>query len=95
MIIEKINLQNGTALGMIFEMENAPLIVIKADRGFVMCGYLDISTANKLGDIAVRVSGVRNFEDVLKADVADLTDNAKELGIKNGMNAREALERMF
>ncbi len=95
MIIEKIKLKNGTALGMIFEMENAPLIVIKADRGFVMCGYLDILTASKLEDVAVRVSGVSSFEDVLKADIADLTDNAMKLGLERGMNAREALERMF
>ncbi|MFH1775025.1 MAG: DUF1805 domain-containing protein [Methanobacteriota archaeon] len=32
--------------------------MIKAEKGFVMCGYLNISAANALGDAAVRVTGV-------------------------------------
>lgn len=42
MIIEQILLENGTAIGLKFDMGNAPLLVIKADKGFVMCGYLDL-----------------------------------------------------
>ncbi len=95
MIIEQITLENGTALGLKFEMQNAPLLVIKADKGFVMCGYLDIDMANTLGDVAVRVRGVNTFEDVLDAQVVGITQAAAELGIDIKMNARDALERMF
>lgn len=95
MIVEKITLENGTALGLKFEMQNAPLLVIKADKGFVMCGYLDMATAERLGDIAVRVSGVNSFEDVLNAEVAAATKAAKDLGVKEGMSGRQALELMF
>lgn len=95
MIIEQIALENGTALGLKFEMQNAPLLVIKADKGFVMCGYLDIDMANTLGDVAVRVRGVNTFEDVLDAQVVGITQAAADLGIDIKMNARDALERMF
>jgi len=93
--IEQIKLKGGIALGLKFEMQHASLVLIKAERGFVMCGYLDISTAEKLGDVAVRVSGVNTFEDVLTAEVKSITPQAKELGITLGMRAEDALELMF
>ncbi|MBN1134642.1 MAG: DUF1805 domain-containing protein [Methanosarcinaceae archaeon] len=95
MIIEQIALENGTALGLKFDMQNAPLLVIKADKGFVMCGYLDIGTSEVFGDVAVRVRGVSSFEDMLNAQVVDATQSAKELEIVIGMSGKDALERMF
>ena len=95
MQIESIELENGMALGLKFDMEHAPLLVIRAPRGFVMCGYLDISMAERLDDVAVKVTGVRNFEDVLASGVVEATRAAVDLGITVGMPARQALERMF
>jgi len=95
MLIEKIGLSNGTALGLSYQMQKAPLIVINADKGFVMCGYLDLEAAAALGDVAVKVKGVRTFEDVLKAPVVGATPSAISLGVKVGMTGREALELMF
>ena len=95
MLIESIELENGTALGLKMDMEHAPLLVIRAPRGFVMCGYLDISMAEQLDDVAVKVTGVRNFEDVLASAVVEATKAADALGIELGMPARKALERMF
>jgi uncharacterized protein YunC (DUF1805 family) len=95
MQVESIELENGTALGLKMDMEHAPLLVIRAPRGFVMCGYLDISMAEQLDDVAVKVRGVRNFEDVLASGVVEVTKAAIDLGIEVGMSARQALERMF
>ena len=95
MQVESIELENGTALGLKMDMEHAPLLVIRAPRGFVMCGYLDISMAEQLDDVAVKVTGVRNFEDVLASGVVEATQAAFDLGIEVGMPARQALERMF
>ncbi len=95
MLIEPIKVNNGVALGIKIDMEHAPLLLIKADLGFVMCGYLDVSTANKLGDAAVKVKGVRTFDDVLNAKVSEISENAKELGITDRMTGQEALELMF
>ena len=95
MLIESIELENGTALGLKMDMEHAPLLVIRAPRGFVMCGYLDISMAEQLDDVAVKVRGVRNFEEVLASGVVEATQAVTDLGIEVGMPARQALERMF
>ncbi|WP_319508817.1 DUF1805 domain-containing protein [uncultured Methanolobus sp.] len=95
MLVEKIELDNGSALGLSFQMQNAPLLVIRADKGFVMCGYLDMESAGALGDVAVKVKGVSTFDDVLQALVIGATQKAINLGIKVGMTGKEALELMF
>ncbi|KXS44528.1 MAG: hypothetical protein AWU59_465 [Methanolobus sp. T82-4] len=95
MIVEKIELDNGSAIGLSMQMQSAPLLLIKADKGFVMCGYLDMEAATALGDVAVKVKGVNTFEDVLEAFVVGATQEAINLGIKVGMTGREALELMF
>lgn len=95
MLIENIQLENGLALGLSFQMQKAPLIVIRADKGFVMCGYLDMEAAGALDDAAVKVRGVNTFSDVLKASVVDAAPKAIKLGIKPGMTGRQALELMF
>jgi uncharacterized protein YunC (DUF1805 family) len=95
MLIEQIELHRGTVIGLKLDMGHAPLLLIKAPKGFVMCGYLDITMAERLGDAAVKVTGVRSFEDVLTSGVVEITSEAGNLGIKTGMPAREALELMF
>jgi uncharacterized protein YunC (DUF1805 family) len=95
MLVEQIKLENGSALGLKMDMENAPLLVIRAGCGFVMCGYLNMDIANKLGDVAVRVTGVRSFEDVLNTKAQDVSMAAKNLGITVGMTAKDALNKMF
>ena len=94
MLVEQIELGNGSALGLKFDMEHAPLLVIRAEKGFVMCGYLNMDIANKLGDVAVRVTGVNSFEDVLNTKAVDVSESAKDIGITVGMKAKEALEMM-
>ena len=95
MIIEQIYLDKGSAIGLKLDMGHAPLLVIRAKKGFVMCGYLNMEVANKLGDAAVRVTGVRSFEDVLNARSVDVSEAAKKMGIAVGMTAKEALEKML
>jgi uncharacterized protein YunC (DUF1805 family) len=56
MLIEQVNLENGCALGLKLDVERAPLLVIRAKKGFVMCGYLNMDIANKLG---MWLSGLR------------------------------------
>lgn len=93
--MEHIRLDNGTALGVKVDLPKAPLVMIRADKGFAMCGYLNMESVNKTGEVAVRVTGVKTFEDVLNARVANISDEARKLGIADGMTAREALEKMF
>ncbi len=94
MIVEMVELDNGTAMGISLQMQNAPLLLIRAKRGFVMCGYLDLEAAASLGDLAVKLKGVKTIEDMLGAPVAGVTSAAAALGIKQGMTGKEALELM-
>ncbi len=80
--------------GFKIDLPSAPLLVMVAPKGYVMCGYLDLVTAEKLGQAAAVVRGVKSFEDVLKAKVAGATSGAKALGVREGMSGRGALERM-
>ena len=93
--IEQIPLKNGMEVGIKFELRNAPLLLISAIKGYVMCGYLNIQTANYLGDVAAKVTGVSTFDDVLGSKVVEVSKKAKGIGIAEGMTGREALEKMF
>lgn len=94
-MIQKIKIGNNIALGVNLELPNANLIVIRAKKGYIMCGYLSMETANRLEDIAAKVKGVKNLEDVLKAKIVEVSEKAKETGIKEGMTGKETLEKMF
>ncbi len=57
-----------------------------------MCGYLNLSTAEKMGDRAGMVKGVKTIDDLLKAPIAEATRAAIAAGIVPGMTGKEALE---
>jgi uncharacterized protein YunC (DUF1805 family) len=95
MEIELIELKNGTALGLKLQLGNAPLLIIKASNGYASCSYLNIETANKLGDVAVIAKGVRNFKELLNAKLLEISEKAKERGITKEMNVKEILELMM
>jgi len=90
-ISTKIKLDKGEVTGFLIDLGAAPLILIKAKKGYVMCGYLNINAANKIGDIAGRVTGVKSFDDVLNSVIVEVSDNAKKIGLKEGMSARDFL----
>jgi uncharacterized protein YunC (DUF1805 family) len=93
--LEEVVLENGTAFGVRIPLFSAPLIMIKAPRGYLMCGYLDMATAEKVGDACAIVRGVATVEDALEAEVLDVSSKARSMGINEGMRGREALEAMF
>ena len=80
--------------GIVIDMPNAPLVLAKTGKGYVMCGYLNMETAEKLGDIAAIVRGVNSVDDLLEAKIVVVSSKARELGVKEGMTGIEALERM-
>ncbi|MBE0634302.1 DUF1805 domain-containing protein [Candidatus Bathyarchaeota archaeon] len=71
-----------------------PLILIKGEKGFVMCGYLSAEVAERVGLAAAIVSGVKSFEDVLNAEIKVATSKAKELGVKPGMIVKEVIGKL-
>ncbi|MBU0762545.1 MAG: DUF1805 domain-containing protein [Candidatus Altiarchaeota archaeon] len=76
----------------IIKLDNVNLVLLKAKRGYVMCGLLNLDTAEKLGHAACVVSGVSNADDVLNAKIIKCTSKAKKIGIREGLRGEEALE---
>jgi len=91
---KKIKLEKGQAIGYLIELNNAPLIIVQAKKGYVMCGYLNMDTANKLGDIAGKVTGVKTFNDIFNTKIIELSENAKKVGLYEGMNAKDFLNML-
>lgn len=95
-VVERLVVGDKACLGVRVDLPNsAPLLVVVAERGFVMCGFLNVDVAERLGVAAAVVSGVKTFEDVLGARVKAVTGGAAALGVKVGMSGAEALKCMF
>ena len=72
--------------------ENVPLIIIKASKGYVTTTHLDKKKIETLGEIACFVSPVMSIDLLKKSKIKDATTWAEELGIKQGMTLKRALE---
>lgn len=92
--IQLLSLEGGPALGLQITLGKAPLIVIAVSQGYVMCGYLNMETANKLGDCAGRVTGVASFEAVLEAKISAVSEAARIRGLHEGMTGRDFLNAL-
>ncbi|MDD5492419.1 MAG: DUF1805 domain-containing protein [bacterium] len=90
-----VRLKNGTAEGYEIQLPNASLVFVLAKQGYVMCGYLNMATADKMGDVAALVRGVNNVNELLKAKIQEVSVIAKQLGIEPGMSGETALEKML
>lgn len=81
-------------VGLSFILGNMPLLILKARKGYVACSYLDKNSAEHLGDVAGFVAGVKNFDDMYKAKIKHMTVWAEEMGLREGMSVKKALEIM-
>jgi len=73
-------------------LQKKNLIVLIGKKGYIMCGYLNLNTANKFKDVAIRVKGVSKIEEVLNTKVENCSIPAKKLGIYIGQPIKEVLE---
>lgn len=94
--VAQVKVAEKTCLGVKVELPSSPpLVLVVAEKGFVMCGFLNIEAAERLGVTAAMVSGVKTFEDVLNAEVKAATSKAMSIGVQLGMRGAEALKRML
>ena len=70
-----------------------PLLVVSGSKGVLACGYVNPATCEALGEAAALVRGVDDFEDMLTAQIVEVTTAAAELGVRVGMSGKDALER--
>lgn len=94
-----IDIEGHTFIAVSVELPKTNLLTISNEKGYIMCGALDVSLLNeKLKDrkvIAGRAVGVKTIEQLLNAPLESITFQAEELGITEGMIGREALLKMI
>lgn len=91
---ETIFLDGSQFDGYAIPSGNTFILVIKAKNGLLGCGYISLDTAERVGDAVAIVSGVKNFDDMLNAQVKSVSSAAAKLGVVPGMSGRDALLKM-
>lgn len=81
-------------LSLCFALGQKRLVLLKARRGFIMCGYLNLKVADAFGDAACIVKGVSTVGQLLAAPITNLTQEARRLGVHKGMLAKEAIVKL-
>ena len=94
--IKQIKLNNGTALGIkVMKDEKRPLVVlIKAEKGFIVCSNFSMKALEEKGVVAARIAGINSIETALETNIVEITSKAKEIGLKEGIPVKEALEKL-
>ncbi|SDN23512.1 Uncharacterized protein YunC, DUF1805 family [Paenibacillus sp. yr247] len=99
MRVEPILLEGHTAIAIEVKLPKTTLLVVTTDKGYIMCGALDVALLNeRLKDrniVAARATGVRTIEELLEAPLESVTYTAEDLGIVAGMTGKEAILRMM
>lgn len=92
-LIQHLEIDGRAFLGVKVQL-GALLLLIKGEKGYLGCGYFSLDAANNAGDALAMVKGVTSFDDMLNAEVKEVSEKARELGVKEGMKGREALMRL-
>jgi uncharacterized protein YunC (DUF1805 family) len=97
--LKPLDIEGKQVLGIEVKLPKTTLLVITTDKGYIMCGALDVALLNeRLSErniIAARALGVRTLEQLLDAPLESVTHTAEAKGIKPGMTGRQALLRMI
>jgi len=92
--MDKVNIDGVECDGVHIATGKSNLLLLRARNGMVGCGYFDIATANRLGEAFVIVRGVKNYDDMLNASAAQVSEAAGAMGIQVGMKGREVMARL-
>jgi uncharacterized protein YunC (DUF1805 family) len=96
--VKPMEIANKQVIGIEVKLPKTNLLAIATDKGYIMCGALDVGLLNeRLANreiIAGRAVGVRSLDDLLHAPLESVTTQAEKLGIVKGMSGYEALLRM-
>ncbi|MGZ9583267.1 YunC family protein [Paenibacillus marinisediminis] len=94
-----IEIEGHTVIGVEVLLPKTTLLSISTDKGYIMCGALDVGLLNdRLKErqiIAGRAVGVKTLEQLLHAPLESVTHEAENRGITAGMIGRDALLKML
>jgi len=96
--VEPIQIGSVTVIGIEVKLPKTTLLAVTTERGYIMCGALDVGLLNdRLKDrniIAGRAVGVKTLTELLEAPLESVTHEADALGIHPGMTGRDAILKM-
>jgi uncharacterized protein YunC (DUF1805 family) len=76
--------------------EKGPLVVLtKAEKGFIVRSNFSMKALEEKGVAAARIAGISSIETALETNIVEITSKAKELGLREGMTVRKALEKIL
>ncbi|MCD6583124.1 MAG: DUF1805 domain-containing protein [Candidatus Omnitrophica bacterium] len=88
----KVKVGKRILKGFCIPLGKKKLVGLVGKKGYIMCGYLDLKTADKFREVAVKVKGVDNIDSLLKAKVFALSKEAEKLGIYKNQPIRDVIE---
>lgn len=88
-----VTVRNRDFAGFTMQTENSVLLAIRAEHGFIACGYINVETADKLDEAVAIVTGVGNYVELLQKPVVAASKKAAAAGVSPGMSGEEALLR--
>ncbi|MCP4653415.1 MAG: DUF1805 domain-containing protein [Candidatus Omnitrophica bacterium] len=91
-VTKKIKVGKKTVYAFCIKLCDKSLIVLKASGGYIMCGYLNMKTATKFKEVAVKITGISTIEQAVKAKAFAVSPEAKKLGIYKGQAIKEVLK---
>jgi uncharacterized protein YunC (DUF1805 family) len=99
MSLSPIEISGHLVIAIEVHLPKTNLLVVTTEKGYIMCGALDIGLLNdKLKDrkvLAGRAVGVRSIDELLDAPLESVTFEAERLGITKGTIGRDALLKML
>ncbi|KQL53187.1 hypothetical protein AN964_06465 [Heyndrickxia shackletonii] len=97
--ITPVEIGGHTFIATTVKLPKTTLLTVSNDKGYIMCGALDVSLLNNnLKDrkiIAGRAVGVKTIDELLNAPLESITWEAENLGIQVGMIGKDALLKMI
>jgi len=96
--VEPIQIGSVTVIGVEVKLPKTTLLAVTTERGYIMCGALDVGLLNdRLKDrniIAGRAVGVKTLTELLEAPLESVTHEADAIGIHPGMMGKDAILKM-
>ncbi|MFX0098400.1 MAG: DUF1805 domain-containing protein [Candidatus Hodarchaeota archaeon] len=99
-IIREIPTKKGNARGIEASWDSGQWVAIICNKGMVGCGAFDVKLMEEHEQVIAVAHGsvdhhLVTCEDLLSATIAGVTKLAKNLGVKDGMSGREAVEALM
>lgn len=98
MNLKPIYIGDYPVMGIEVKLPKTTLLAAATEKGYIMCGALDIGLLNtRLKDrniVAGRAVGVRTMDELMEAPLESVTYAAEKLGITIGMIGKDALLKM-